>query len=462
MNESSVGKRSSRREFLGGAAVAAAGLIVVPRRILGGEGQAAPSSTLNVAKIGVGGMGGGDLNAVVGCGANIVALCDVDENTLNGAAKRFPKAKTYFDFRKMFDEMEKEIDAAVVSTADVSHAVASMWAVKRNKHCYTQKPLTRTVKEARLLTEAARKHGVATQMGNQGHSGGGLPATAEYLRAGAIGTVTEAHTWSDRPKGWWPQGVAAPTYSDPVPKHLHWDLWLGPMPERPFIASWRDGQIKGKHVYHPHNWRGWWDFGAGAMGDMACHNMDPAFWCLDLGAPTSVKATCSEFNHVIFPTWSVIEWEFPAKGDRPAVKLFWHDGGKQPPRPEELEKDRRMDSNGCMFVGDKGKMMGGGWAGFCRIVPEAKMKEFPAPPKTLPRSPHGHYKDWVEAAKGAKVVPGSNFEYSGPMTEAILLGNVALWYPGEKLLWDAEKLAFTNKPEANKLLHYECRKGWEL
>jgi len=455
------GRRSgvSRREFLGGAAAAAAGLVILPRHVLGGE--AAPSAQLNVAKVGCGGMGGGDLKAVAECGARFVALCDVDENTLRGAAGNFPEAKCFRDFRAMLDEMEKEIDAVVVSTPDLMHAAASMYAVTRGKHVYCQKPLTRTVRESRLLTEAARKHKVATQMGNQGHGGEGLRATAEYVRAGAIGTVKEVHVWSDRPVNWWPQGLARPTYTDPVPKHLDWNLWLGPAAEVPFIDKWRDGQFKDKAIYHPSNWRGWWDFGAGALGDMACHNMDPAFYVLDLDAPTSVKAECPECDPATFPVWSVIEWEFPAKGDRPAVRVFWHDGGKQPPRPEELEADRKMEDNGCLFIGDKGKMMGGGWAGFCRLLPESKMKETTAPPKTLPRS-IGHYKEWVEAAKGAAIVPGSNFEYSGPMTEAILLGNIALRFPGKTLQWDAAKMAFTGNAEATKLLHYEYRKGWTL
>ncbi len=457
------GKRSgmSRREFLGTAAAAAVGVAVLPRHVLGGEGQTPPSRALNVAKIGCGGMGGGDLKTVAECGANIVALCDVDENTLNGAAAKFPNAKRYRDFRQMIDEMDKGIDAVVISTPDLLHAAASMYAVTRGKHVYCQKPLTRTVREARLLTEAARKHKVVTQMGNQGHGGEGLRATAEYVRAGAIGAIKEVHVWSDRPVNWWPQGYDRPAYTDPVPKHLDWDLWLGPAPECPFVDKWRDGPAKGKAVYHPANWRGWWNFGAGALGDMACHNMDPAFYVLDLGAPTSVKAECPECSPLTFPQWSVIEWEFPAKGDRPAVRVFWHDGGKQPPRPEELEADRKMEDNGCLFIGDKGKMMGGGWAGFCRILPESRMKETPAPPKTLPRS-IGHYQEWVEAARGAEIVPGSNFEYSGPMTEAILLGNIALRYPGKTLQWDAAKMAFTNNAEATKLVHYEYRKGWTL
>ena len=226
-------------------------------------------------------------------------------------------------------------------------------------------------------------------------------------------------------------------------------------------AERREGPFKGQVLYHPANWRGWWDFGAGALGDMACHNMDPAFWVLDLGAPTWVKAQCAPFDRASFPAWSVIEWEFPAKGDRPAVRVFWHDGGKLPPRPPELEPDGKMGSNGCLFVGEKGKMMGGGWADFCRLIPESRRKEFPAPPRTLPRS-IGHYKEWVEACKGAQIVPGSNFEYSGPMTEAILLGNIAVRFADQELRWDAEKLAFTNNAEATALLHYEPRKGWEL
>jgi predicted dehydrogenase len=457
MSQRRTSDKASRREFL--AATAAATIItVLPSRLLGAD---APSNTLNVAKIGCGGMGGGDLDKVAECGANIVALCDVDTNELNGPRQRFPNAKCYQDFRKMFDEMPKDIDAAVVSTADVTHAIASMWAMERGKHVYCQKPLTRTVKEARLITEAASKHKVVTQMGNQGHGGGGLPATAEYIRAGAIGTVREVHVWSDRPRGWWPQPVSRPKYTDPIPKNLNWDLWLGPMPNRPFVATWREGPDKGKPVYHRHNWRGWFDFGAGAVGDMACHNMDPAFFCLELGAPTSVKATCPPFDKESFPAWAIMEWVFPATDKRPAVRVFWYEGGKLPGRPEELEPDRKMGDNGCLFIGDKGKMMGGGWADFCRIIPEAKMKEFPRPPETLPRS-IGHYKEWVEAAKGAKIVPGSNFAYSGPMTEAILLGNIAVRYPGEELKWDAKGLRFTNKRAANRLLHYKPRKGWEL
>ena len=447
----------TRRTFLGATAAAAA-FTLVPRAALGGPRRIPPSEKMNIAGIGVGGMGASNLKNLET--ENIVALCDVDHGYAAKTFKRYPNARTYKDYRVLLDK-QKDIDGVLVATPDHTHAVISMAAMKAGKHVYCQKPLTRTVREARLLTEAARKHKVVTQMGNQGHGGEGLRATAEYVRAGAIGTIKEVHVWSDRPINWWPQGYDRPAYTDPVPKHLDWNLWLGPAPECPFVDKWRDGPAKGKAVYHPANWRGWWDFGAGALGDMACHNMDPAFYVLDLGAPTSVKAECPESRPLTFPEWSVIEWAFPAKGDRPAVRVFWHDGGKQPPRPEELEADRKMEDNGCLFIGDKGKMMGGGWAGFCRILPESKMKETPAPPKTLPRS-IGHYQEWVEAARGAKIVPGSNFDYSGPMTEAILLGNIALRYPGKTLQWDAAKMAFTNNAEATKLVHYEYRKGWTL
>jgi predicted dehydrogenase len=447
--------RISRRAFLGSALVTAATFTIVPRRVLGGEGQVPPSETLNVAKIGCGGMGKADLGEVAKLGCNIAALCDVDDGQAADAFKSFPDAKRYRDWRKMFDEMAASIDAVVVSTPDHSHAVASMAAMKLGKHVYCQKPLTRTVLEARAMVDAAHKSKVATQMGNQGHGGPALPATAEYIRAGAIGTVREVHVWTDRPGKWWHQATALPTNTRSAPESLDWDVWLGPRAERQFSPD-----------YEPFRWRGWWDFGTGALGDMACHNMDPAFFALGLTYPVSVKATCPKFADVGYPDWSVIEWQFPAEGDRPAVKLFWYDGGKMPERPAELEEGRDLGDNGILFVGDKGKMLGGGWAGSCRIIPEAKMREFPRPERTLPRS-IGHYKEWVEASKGTvidgkPVTCGSNFDYAGAMTETVLLGNVALRYADQTLEWDGAARKFANVPEANNLLHYEYRKGWML
>ena len=447
-NEKSSGL--SRRELMVSAGAAAATVMVLPSGVLGRAGATGANARLAIGKIGCDGMGGGDLNAVAGHATDIVALCDVDWNRGGGAFKRFPKAKKYKDWRKMYDEMAKSIDAVVVSTPDHHHAAATMAGIKRGMHAYTQKPLTRTVLESYALADAAEKHKVVTQMGNQGHGGGGLPRTIEYINAGAIGTVREVHVWTDRSGGWWPQGINRPAGALPVPKDLPWDVWLGPAPVRPYNTG-----------YHPFAWRGWWDFGAGALGDMACHNMDPAFAALHLGEPTSVKAQCSPFNGDSFPKWSIIEWRFPALGDRPAVKMFWYDGGKKPPKPEDLG-DRGFGGNGCLFIGDKGKMLGGSHAGFCRMIPDAKMNAFPAPPQTLPRS-IGHYKEWVEAARGAtKVVPGSNFGYSGPMTAAILLGNVALFTPGRELKWDGKARRFTNNAKANTYLDYPHRKGWEV
>jgi predicted dehydrogenase len=439
----------SRREFLGGA-LAAATVTIVPSFVLGGEHGIPPSERLRIAKVACGGMGAGDLDRVASLGCDIVGLCDVDDNRIAKAVGKFPKAKAYRDYRRMLDEMDKSIDAVVVSTPDHTHAVASMAAMRMGKHVYCQKPLTRTVREARVLKEAAAKYGVVTQMGNQGHGGEGLRVSAEYIRAGAIGTVREVHVWTDRAGRWWPQGMSRPAGGKTPPENLGWDVWLGPAPERPYA----DG-------YHPFRWRGWCDFGTGALGDMGCHNIDPAFYALELGPPESVRATCSEFNRESFPSWSIVEWAFPAKGERPAVKVFWYDGGKKPPRPEELEEGRELRGNGILFVGDKGKMLGGSHAGACRIIPESRMKEFPRPAKTLARS-IGHYKEWVEAAKGQDITPGSNFDYSGPLTEAVLLGNVAAYFPGETLKWDAGNLRIPNRPEADQYLHYEYRKGWTL
>ncbi len=439
----------SRRELMVGAGAAAATVLVVPSGVLG-RNAPGPNSRLAIAKIGCGGLCGDDLRAVSGPNTDIVALCDVDWNRARRAAKVLPKARKYQDWRRMYDEMEKSIDAVIVSTPDHHHAAATMAALKRGMHAYTQKPLTRTVLEAYALTDAARRYNVVTQMGNQGHSGEGLRRTIEYLNAGAIGTVRRVHVWTDRPAWWWPQGIKRPAGSRPVPQGFPWDVWLGPAPVRPYNKG-----------YHPFAWRGWWDFGTGALGDMACHNMDPAFAALKLGEPTSVKARSAEFNGDSFPIWSVVAWKFPALGDRPAVEVVWYDGRKKPPRPKDLG-NRGFGDNGCLFIGDKGNMLGTSHGGFCRIVPEARMRAFPRPKRTLPRSP-GHYTEWIEAARGAsRVVPGSNFSYSGPMTATILLGNVALFFPGQELAWDAKARRFSNNDKANTYLDYEHRKGWEL
>ena len=440
----------TRRRFVGSVAATAATVTLLPSGHL--LGAKAPSNRVNVAQIGAGGKGWTDVRQSESAGGTIVALCDVDDRRASRAYNKYAKARKFTDFRKMLDKMGKDIDAVCVSTPDHVHAVAAMMAIKMGKHVYCQKPLTHSVSEARALREAAAKHKVATQMGNQGHSSGGNQPTAEYIAAGAIGTVREVHVWTNRPI--WPQGIPRPA-GQPVPDGLDWDLWLGPAPHRPYNKA-----------YVPFSWRGWWDFGTGALGDMACHHMDGPFFSLGLTAPTSIKAECSKFDGDSFPRWSVIDYEFPAVGKRPAVRLTWYDGGKKPPRPAGLEEKRKLAGNGVIYVGDTGAMLGGGGGGACRIIPEEKMRAFPRPERVLPRT-GGHYKDWIDACKGEvrngkPVQGGSNFAYSGPLTEAVVLGNLGLHYPGRKLMWDAAAMKVTNVTEANQFIKRDYREGWTL
>ena len=445
-------RKISRRDFLGSAAATAA-FTIVPRHVLGGPGNIPPSEKLNIAGIGVGGQGAADLGNL--SSQNIVALCDVDFRHARGTFNRYPKASQYRDFRRMLDKEDKNIDAVVVATPDHMHAPASMAAIKRGKHVYCEKPLTHSVYEARKLTEAARKYKVATQMGNQGQATERARLISEFIWDGAIGPVREVHVWTDRPLNginsvYWPQGVDRPKDEEPVPDTLDWDLWLGPAPERPYHPA-----------YLPFKWRGWWDFGTGALGDIGCHAISPIFKALKLGAPTSVEAACTLVNTETYPVASIVNYQFPARGDMPPVKLSWYDGGMRPPRPDELENDRRMGTNGALFIGDKGKMLGE------RLIPDTKRKEYGNPPKVLPRSP-GHYQEWIDACKGGKPA-GSNFpDHAGPLAEAVLLGNVALRpelkdkVNRTRLLWDSQNLKITNVPEANKFLHREYREGWSL
>ncbi|MHC4531986.1 MAG: Gfo/Idh/MocA family protein [Planctomycetota bacterium] len=468
-------EKISRRQFLGSAAAAATAFTIVPRHVLGGAGHTAPSEKLNVAGVGVGGMGAHNVLKVAGMefdegnekliktrdGENIVALCDVDSEIAVSLYRGFSKAKKYTDFRKML-EKQKDIDAVVIGTPDHTHAVIAMTAIKMGKHVYCQKPLTRTVYEARMLTEAAREHKVATQMGNQGNSGEGIRLTCEWIWDGAIGPVREVHAWTDRPV--WPQGIPRPKDIHPVPSSLDWDLWLGPAPVRPYHPT-----------YHPFSWRAWWDFGTGALGDMACHILDPVFSALKLKYPVSVEASCSTYvplgkmwekeeNSETFPRASVVHYRFPAREGMPPVKLHWYDGGMMPQIPEECESKRKLPDNGSFFVGEKGVLLSGTYGGSPRIVPESKMKEYKRPPKTLERvegGGDGHEQDWIRACKGGKPA-GSNFDHSGPMTESVVMGNLAIRYPNRKLEWDGEKMEVTNFPEANQLINPPYRQGWSL
>ncbi len=449
--EEEQNKKISRRDFMGAAAAATA-FTIVPRFVLGGQGHIAPSEKLNIAGIGVGGQGGGDIRAL--SSQNIVALCDVDWRHAGGTFKRHPNAKKYKDFRIMLDKEDKNIDAVVVATPDHVHAVASMAAIKRGKHVYCEKPLTHTVYEARMIAKAAREHKVATQMGNQGQAGEANRLTSEYIWAGAIGQVREVHVWTDRPLNginavYWPQGVGRPKETPPVREGLDWDLWLGPAPKRPYHPS-----------YAPFKWRGWWDFGTGALGDIGCHSIDPIWRALKLKSPISVEASCTLVNNETYPVASMVTYHFDARGDMAPVKMTWYDGGLRPPRPDELEEGQQFGTNGTLFVGDKGKMFG------YTLLPESLRKEFGRPPKVLDRSP-GHYQEWIDACKGGKPA-GSNFDHAGPLAEAVLLGNVVLRpeikkeLTNKSLLWDGPGFKFTNMPEANKYLHTEYREGWSL
>ena len=421
---------------------------IVPRRVLGGRGYVPPSEKLNIAGIGVGGQGGGDIDGV--SSQSIVALCDVDERRAADTFKRFPEARQYRDFRVMLDR-EKGIDAVTVSTPDHVHAAAASAAIARGKHVFVQKPLTHSIYEARRLTEMAREQKVATHMGIQGHAGDGMRRLAEWIGAGVVGPVREVHIWTNRPI--WPQGIDRPKESPEVPPELDWDLWLGPAPARPYHPC-----------YLPFNWRGWWDFGTGALGDIGCHAMDASFWILDLGAADTVEveAETAPVNDETAPEWSQITFHFPARGEKPPLRLFWYDGGKTPPVPDELKEEGRglPGDNGVLFVGDKGKIISPElYGGGPRLIPEARMKEFDRPPETLASS-IGHYLEWIQACKGGAPA-GANFDYAGPLTETALLGNLAV-RAGEKIRWSAKKMEVTNCPKANRYVRDAYRRGWRL
>ena len=447
----------SRRDFMGKSAAAAAGFVIVRRHVLGGRGWKAPSDKLNVAGIGVGGQGGGDLRQMEG--ENIAALCDVDWDRAAGMVKRHPMAPRYDDFRVML-EKSKDIDAVVIGAPDHVHAAAAMAAIRMGKHVYCEKPLTYSISEARRVTEAAREAGVATQMGNQGHAMESIRLLCEWIWDGAVGEIREVHAWTPHPV--WPQGIDRPTGTPDVPETLNWDLWLGPAPERPYHPA-----------YLPQLWRGWWDFGTGGLGDMGCHIFDHIYWAMKLVPPISVEATHSWFvadritwdkprNSETYPRASMVTYRFPARQEFPPLKLVWYDGGLLPSRPEELEDGRKMGDTygGALYIGDKGKILcGSHGANGARIIPESKMRDYAQPPKSLKRS-IGHHAEWIAACKGGEPA-GSNFDYAGPMTEIVLLGNMAM-RTEEKIYWDADNLRVRNVPELDQHIFRSYRKGWSL
>ncbi|MHC4331780.1 MAG: Gfo/Idh/MocA family protein, partial [Planctomycetota bacterium] len=374
---------------------------------------------------------------------NIIALCDVDWKHAASTFKRNPSAKKYRDFRKMLDKEGGNIDAVTVSTPDNLHAVAAMAAIKMGKHVYCQKPLAHDIFECRKLTEAAREHKVVTQMGIQIHAEPAVKRVAEIIKSGLIGKVRKVDIFSNKNWG----GGTRPTESMPVPDTLDWDLWLGPAPRRPYHKTYLPGQ-----------WRRWWDFGTGTLGDMGCHIIDPVWWALDLGYPTSVEARPGPFNDETYPTATTATWEFPARGDLPPVTVTWNDGSRRPPLPDDFEQGRKLPGQGGLYYGDKGTLLAP-HMGNPRLIPEEKMKGFKMPEPFLGRG-ENHYQQWINACKGGPK-PTADFDYSGPLSETILFGNVAA-RAGKKLLWDGPNLKVTNAPEANEYLRREYRQGWTL
>jgi len=486
----------SRRQFLTRAASTAAALTIVPRHVLGGPGYVAPSDKIIAACIGVGAQGTRVMmDFLKQPDLQVVAVCDVNKEssdyvewwpnelrdksrTLIGnadwgqdwkgpttgrePARRLVEAyyasqkqsgqykgcAMYVDYRELL-EKETGIDAVIIGTPDHLHTVIAIAAMKKHKHVYCQKPLTHTIFEARRIAEVARETRVATQVavGNQASEATRL--LCEWIWAGAIGPVREVHNWSTRP--FWPQGLDRPAQPDPVPSSFDWDLWLGPAPFRPY-----------NHVYLPFVWRGWYDFGCGPLGDMGCYSFDTIFRVLKLGYPESVQASSTKMYKETFPVASIIHFDFPARGDMPPVRLTWYDGGLRPARPRELEEARQMggtDNEGLLFVGDRGVIMCGFNGADPKLIPETKMQEFKQPPKTLPRSP-GNDREWIEACKGGKP-GGANFEFEGPITETLLLGNVAL-RAGKKLSWSGADMKVPNLPEAQQYIRNDYRQGWTL
>ncbi len=425
---------------------------VVPRKI-------SPNAKLNLACIGCGGMGKGDTMSCAGEKdlVNIVALCDVDDKSAEESFYKLPNAKRYKDYRKMLDEMDKEIDACTVSTPDHTHAPAAYTAMMKGKHVRVQKPLTHTIAEARLLATVAKQTGLVTAMGNQGHSGDGVRELCEFLWSGVIGDVKEAHIWTDRPI--WPQGIEKPLAEKPVPATMDWDLWLGAAPVRPY----NDG-------YAPFKWRGWWDFGCGAIGDMACHIMDPAFWSLHLGDATkySVEVVKQEgMTKQTPPKRSIIKFEFPerntANGVMAPVTVYWYDGKLKPPRPEGIPADEVLgdDGNGSLFIGTKGVATSGTYGAKSRLLPAAKMQDYKRPDPTIPRVPgENPYLYWIKACIN-NTVAMSDFSYAGPLTEVANMGNVAL-LAGKKIEFDVASMKITNDKKANQYLTKEYRKGFDF
>lgn len=452
----------ARRDFLHLSASAAAllglagcaGVTLAPETRVRPPRPIPPGAKIRLAGLGFNNKGFADIRSFPA--EEVVALCDVDWGLkkVRQTFDEFPRARRYKDFRRMLVEMDEEIDALVISTPDHMHFLPAYLGLAMGKHVFVQKPLTRTVWEARELRRlAAQQPGICTQMGNQGHQGEGVRLVKEWIDAGVIGPVREVHVWTNRPI--WPQGWTERPAPQPIPAGLDWELFLGCAPERPYNIA-----------YHPHDWHGWADFGAGALGDMGCHTLDAAFYALELGHPLSIQAEAPQPIGESFPPWSVITFEFPARGKMPPVKVTWSDGGKLPPRPKDLEAERALTKSGQYYLGEKGTIFDG--QDFCnspRIIPESKMKAWQPnlPPRSLRRpDPLGNpYLAWTQAIRrGEPAWANSHFDYSARLSEFVALGNLALRAPGRKILWDGDAMAVTNLPELNRFLQPTFRPGW--
>jgi hypothetical protein len=472
-------KNYQRRKFIQTGAMGLAAFTIVPRHVLG-KGHVAPSDKLRIAGIGAGGKGESDIAEFSKSPrVEIVALADVDDRSAAKTRGLHPNAKYYRDFREMLEKEHKNIDACSISTPDHTHAVATLAAMQLGKHVYTQKPLTHDIYEARVLTDAAKKYKVVTQMGNQGGSGDGVRRTQELVASGLIGDVTEVKCWTNRPV--WPQGIPTPTGKFDIPKELDWNLWLGTAKK-----------IDYNPAYLPFNWRGWWAYGTGSLGDMACHIMDPVFRCLPILYPSSVECSVASIwqgmwddttNPESCPPSTIIHLSYPrTDGKSGEIKVSWHDGGLLPERPDELLPEEAFGNwdGGVLFIGTKGKLLADCYGANPRLLPTKLMKEVTLPKETLPRVPEGHYLQWVNAciAGYGKAKTSSPFEFAGPFTESILIGNLAIrswmmknpnlkgWedkYLGrKKLLWDAKKMQITNFEPANQFVRREYSEGWKL
>ncbi len=486
---SKSGNSLSRRAFIGKTAAATAAFTIVPRHVLGGPGFTAPSDLINVAGIGLGNQGGSDIrniatpdvpikgrrglpglkfyrypgirpprperavnpNMMGDAGgpksfkhANIYALCDVDSEYAGHIFAGYPKAKVYDDFRKMIDK-EKELDAVVIGTPDHTHAVIAAYAMNAGLNVFVEKPMAKTIHEVRFLKELAKKTGVVTQMGNQGHNIEGTMQTVEMIQSGAIGNVREVQMWSNRPV--WAQGPLERPAGVDVPSNLNYDVWLGPAPEKPYSPE----------TTH-FAWRGLWDYGTGAMGDMGAHTFDAPIWALKLGMPTKIQATTSPYTNEYLPQAENVMYEFEARGDMPPVKVTWSDGGIKPFRPAELEADRQLRE--ALYIGDKGMLQHGTHGAMPELIPEDP--GYVAPEKWLNR-PSSVYVDFIEAIKEGRKA-ANDFEVSSVLTEIMLLTNIAVasQQVNKTLEYDAENMRITNLEEANEYFHYEYRDGWKL